>query len=125
MKQTSVINRTGPEKRERPARIELKRRPRIGFGPGQLDAVSARLSSSELERERFLNNPQSYLREQRIHIPAGCLATLSAKDSQRDVGVAVVAHNYAETRIASLVAGVTDKRLSPADASLLMTRGLL
>ena len=121
-----VSERTGREKHELSERIELKRRPRIGIGIGQLDAVSARLSASGIERERFLDDPRSYLQEQRISIPAGCFATLREKDLKREAGGAyVVSVVYTEAWIASLVAGVSDKRQSPTDSSLLALRGLL
>lgn len=52
-------------------RINLANRPSFGADSERLDKVASRLASSGFDRERFIADPQSYLREQSVSIPSG------------------------------------------------------
>lgn len=84
MKNLPIIDLQAEEKKELLKRIKLTNRPHLKTNRKALDAVAARLASNSFDRERFIEDPRSYLREQAVPltscnlVQAGPAATTEA-----------------------------------------------
>lgn len=73
MKDLPIVNLKEIEQQELQKRISLSNRPTLNFNTGQLDEVASRLASSNFDRERFVEDPRSYLQEQMLPVASAQL----------------------------------------------------